>query len=99
LQIVEVVGCLEQSAGQLWTLTHASEPATSMTQSTNSVAIKEASVKPLGGREYQLLGMSVFNPASHKAQKVAVKGISINDANASRVNVTSLQMIGEACSE
>jgi hypothetical protein len=55
-----------------------------------------------GGREYQLLGVSVFNPSSHKAQKVAVKGIfinDINDANESRLNVTSLQAIGEACSE
>ena len=99
LQIVEVVGCLEQSAGQLWTLTHASDTAISTTQSTNSAAIKGAEAKPLGGREYQLLGISVFNPASYKAQKVAVKGISINDAIESRVNVTSLQMVGEVCPE
>lgn len=99
LQIVEAVGCLEQSAGHLWTLTHASDASISMTQSTTSAAIKGAEAKPLGDRKYQLFGASVFNPSTHKAQKVAVKGISTTDANESRLNVTSLQMIGEVCSE
>ena len=96
LQTVEVVGCLEQSS-PAWKLVSASEPAVSTTQSTTSMAIKALQAKPLGNREYQLLGVGVFNPSDYKGQKVAIKGLLINDVKESRLNVTSLQTGAEAC--
>jgi hypothetical protein len=51
----------------------------------------------LGNRRYQLLGVGVFDPSSHKGQKVAVKGVLIKDAGESRLNVTSLQMVAASC--
>jgi hypothetical protein len=97
LDIVEVAGCLEPSPSPTWTLTKASDPIVSKVQATSSVALKAAAAKPLGNRRYQLLGVSVFDPSSHKGQKVAVKGALIKNAGESRLNVTSLQMAAASC--
>jgi mono/diheme cytochrome c family protein len=96
LDIAEVVGCLEQSPSRTWILTNASDPIVSKTQETSSADLK-AAAKPLGNQRYQLLGVSVFNPSSHKGEKVAVKGILIKDTKESRLNVTSLQMVAASC--
>jgi hypothetical protein len=97
LPFAEVVGCLEQGSTPAWMLTNASDPVVSTTPSTTAVAVKAAEAKPLGNRRYRLLGVSVFNPLSHNGQKVVVKSILINDIGASRLNVTSLQTVAEAC--
>jgi hypothetical protein len=99
VDIAEVDGCLEQNpAGSMWMLTSASDPVVSQTQATTSLAVKEAEGKPLGRRRYLLIGATVFNPAIHKGQKVAVKGALIKDANQNLLNVTSLQPLAAACS-
>lgn len=95
--IVEVGGCLEESPAGTWIVTHAGDPVVSKTQATTSVALNSAEAKPLGAGRYQLLGMSVFEPSNHKGQKVAVKGVLVKDANTSRLNVTSLQMVAAKC--
>jgi mono/diheme cytochrome c family protein len=97
LDIAEVVGCLEPGPSPTWTLASASDPLTFKIQATSSVALKAAAAKPLGNRRYQLLGVGVFDPSSHKGQKVAVKGVLIKDAGESRLNVTSLQMVAARC--
>jgi len=99
LEIAEVVGCLERNPPGKWMLTSAADPVVSATQSTSSVALKAANAKPLGSRRYRLLGASVFNPLSHRGEKVAVRGILINDTEETRVNVTSLQMVATSCSK
>jgi copper type II ascorbate-dependent monooxygenase-like protein len=99
LKIAEVVGCLERNPPGKWMLTSAADPVASATQSTSSVALKSAQDKPLGSRRYRLLGASVFNPSSHRGEKVAVRGILIKDSEETRVNVTSLQMIATSCSK
>jgi mono/diheme cytochrome c family protein len=97
LDIAEVVGCLEQSSSTTWMLTNATDPAVSKIQATSSVALKGAAAKPLGNRQYQLLGLDVFNPSSHTGHKVAVKGVLIKDDKQSRLNVTSVQMVALTC--
>jgi hypothetical protein len=99
LEVVEVVGCLEPTPPGKWSLTCAADPVVSATQSTSSVALKAAEAKPLGSQRYQLLGASVFNPSSHRGEKVAIKGVLIKDTEKSRVNVTSLQMVATSCSK
>jgi hypothetical protein len=93
LDIVAVVGCLEQSAFGTWILTHSSDAVVNKTQATSMTELKEQTAEPLGKQQYQLLGASVFQPSSHKGEKVAVKGVLIKDAKESRLNVTSLQMV------
>jgi hypothetical protein len=98
LEIVAVVGCLEQSAAGTWRLTHSSDPVVNKTQATSMAELKEESVRPLGKQQYELLGASFFNPASHKGEKVAVKGVFIKDANhLGRINVTSQQTLASTC--
>jgi len=97
LDIAQVAGCLEQSSPTTWTLTNATEPAVSKVQATSSAALKVAGAKPLGDRRYSLLGLGVFNPTSHKGQKVALKGVLIPDDKQSRLNVTSVQMVAATC--
>ena len=99
LEIGEVVGCLGPTSGGTWVLSNASEPAKSETQATTSAALKAAEERPLGSQQYRLLGLSAFNPSRHKGEKVAVKGILLQDSNDLRINVTSLQMIIAKCSK
>jgi hypothetical protein len=68
-------------------------------QAASSATLKAAEARPLGSRRYQLLGVSVFDPSSRKGEKVAVKGILIEDAKESRINVTSLQMVAPNCTK
>ena len=97
LDIVEVVGCLEQSSSKTWHLTKAGDPSVSETQSTSALELQAAAAKPLGNQQDTLIGADVFNPAARKGQKVAVKGILIKAANERRINVTSLQSADAAC--
>ena len=91
LDIVEVVGCLEQSSSKTWILTNANDPRVSETQATSAAELEAAAARPLGNQQNQLVGISVFNPSSRKGQKVAVKGVLIKEANERRLNITSLQ--------
>ena len=97
LHIVEVVGCLEQSSSKAWLLTKAGDPSVSETQSTSDLELRAAAAKPLGNQEDKLIGVGVFNPTARKGQKVAVKGVLIDDANYRRINITSLQALDAAC--
>jgi len=97
LDVVEVVGCLEQNSSKTWILTNASNPRVSEAQATSAVELKAAAARPLGNQQHQLVGISVFGPASRKGQKVAVKGVLIRDANERRLNVTSLQTLDASC--
>jgi hypothetical protein len=96
-EIAEVVGCRQENPPGNWMLTEAGDPMMSETQSTSSVDLKAAQAKPLGHRRYRLLGVGVFNALSHNTEKVAVKGILIQDSKENRLNVTSLQMVAPPC--
>lgn len=98
-KIAEVVGCLQRHPSGSWMLTHAGDPVVSETQSTSSVALRVAKAKPLGDRHYSLLGVKVFQPASHKGDQVAVKGLLIEDSKESRLNVTSLKTVAAGCAK
>lgn len=97
LDIAQIVGCLAQGPSGTWMLTNASGPTISKSQLTSSVALKNAAATPPGNQQDQLLGIGVFNPTSHKGQKVAVKGVLIQGAKENRINVTSLQTVAATC--
>jgi hypothetical protein len=97
LDIVAAVGCLAQNPSGAWMLTHASDPGVTKKQSTSQAELTAVGGIALGNHRYQLLGASAFNPESHGAQKVAVKGVFINDGKDSRLNITSLQTVGAHC--
>jgi hypothetical protein len=97
LPIVQAVGCLIPGGRSAWRLTDASDPQGSDMQSTTSSARRAAGEIPSGHRSYGLLGAGVFGPDGHRGQKVAVKGVLIEDGALSRLNVTSLQTVGGPC--
>jgi mono/diheme cytochrome c family protein len=97
LKVVETVGCLEERPTHLWMLTQASSPVISATESTSAAAVAAAAEKPLGSSQYQLLGSEVFSPLSYKGERVAAKGVLIEDSGDSRVNITSLQKLATTC--
>jgi mono/diheme cytochrome c family protein len=95
--IVQVVGCLKQDHSSKWLLTKAGEPVVTNAQATSMAELKAAAATPLGVKILELLGIDVFNPRGYVGQKVAVKGVLIQKAGSSRVNVTSLQTLAAAC--
>ena len=97
LEIGEVVGCLAAGSAGKWVLTNADRPTLSRTEATSSVALKAAGARSLGSQRYRLLGVGAFSASSRRGEKVAVKGVFINDSNVTRINVTSLQMIATNC--
>jgi hypothetical protein len=97
LSIAEVVGCLEPDSSGAWTLTSASDPILSRSQSTSAAAVKAAAERPPGNQRDQLLGVGVFNPSDQKRHRVVVKGVLIKGPGGNRLNVTSLQSIAQTC--
>jgi hypothetical protein len=95
--IVRVVGCLSQDHSNKWLLIKADEPVATNTQATSTAELEAAAASSLGVKTLELLGIDVFNPRAHGGQKVAVKGVLIQAASNSRVNVTSLQTLAAAC--
>ena len=99
LEIIEVIGCLEEAPASTWIVTSATEPVVSKSPATTATALKAAEAKPLGKERYRLIGTSIFSPESHKGHKVAVKGLLIKDAKESRINITSLQTVAPTCAK
>jgi hypothetical protein len=96
--IVGVVGCLSQT-GTEWILANATEPAVSSTSFTTPEEVKAAAEKPLGIRQYRLIGTSPFAPEPHKGHKMVVKGFLIKNGSDNRINLTSFQMLAETCAK
>src|SRR5262249_4354975 len=94
----EVIGCLEKSAAETWTLTRADNSTPSSNQTTSSLELRDAATKTFGAGRYELIGVGVFNLPAYRNEKVAVKGMLIQ-GSARRINVTSLQSIGAGCDE
>ena len=97
LDIVEVVGCLADGPNGSFVLTNATDPVNGGAPPTSKEALEAAKTKPLGTQRYTMIGATEWNPASHKGQKMAVKGLMIKDVKETRINVTSFQMVGDTC--
>ena len=95
--IVEVVGCLSQSASNAWIVTNATEPTQGTTGWSKPEEVKAAEATALGIRQFPLIGLVELSPAEHKGHKVVVKGMLIKDAGTSRLNVTSLMTAAVTC--
>jgi hypothetical protein len=103
VRVVQTTGCLiTQSAAQSiaqsnqWTLVHAAEPVASNVQASSGLEIQKAARIPLGGETFRLEGLSVFNPAKHRGERVAVKGVLVS-GDERGLNVTSMQALAGDC--
>ncbi len=97
LDLVSAVGCLAHEPSGQWRLEQASAAASTSTQGTSSTELASASATPFGTRQYELLGIDVFNPMQRVGNPVVAKGVLIPTPQGDRINVTSLQSTQSAC--
>jgi hypothetical protein len=93
--IVMVAGCLKEQPAGTWRVVNALEPKPS-----NAVAPPANELPPMpvvGTREFQLIGVSIFNLPSYRDQTVAVKGLLIPASPVSRLNITSVVRVADTC--
>ena len=91
LDLVSAVGCLAHEPSGQWRLGHGSDAIPTSTQGTSSTELATSSATLFGARQYELLGVDVFNPAKRVGNKVVAKGVLIPTQDGDRINVTSLQ--------
>ena len=97
--LVQVVGCLAQGSNNNgWVLTRTSEPIVTKDEAPSASLLKTAAAKALGDQTYQLVSVTPFKPEAHKGHKVEARGLLYRDPTDARLNLTSLQMVGESCS-
>jgi mono/diheme cytochrome c family protein len=92
--LVQVVGCLSQSAEHAWVLTRASEPTLTRDGPSSPEELQRADARPLGAGTFQLVSVSPFQPDVHAGRKIEVKGLLYKAPGKNRVNVSALQPVG-----
>jgi quinoprotein glucose dehydrogenase len=95
--LVQVVGCLAPSPGNGWVLTRSTPPIGTRDESPTPAALKDAGTRPLGGDTVRLIGVAHFGPESKVGQKVEARGLLNKLPNETRLDVLSLQLVGQAC--
>jgi mono/diheme cytochrome c family protein len=95
--LVQVVGCLGQSANDAWVLTKTTEPVTTKQEAATPAALRDAQKKTLGSQTYELISVKPFKPESHAGQKMEARGLLYRDGGDARLNLTSLQMVAQSC--
>jgi hypothetical protein len=95
--LVRVVGCLAAGPNNAWMLVNGAEAERTASPKPSAQAELEAlKAAPLGKETYLLV--SVYpSPAALKGHKVEAKGFLVRMNDETRINVSSLQGIGESC--
>ena len=95
--LVQVVGCLTPGPDGDWILTSSTRAARTRDPATSSPDVLGAlDAQPLGDRTFAL--MSAYpDPAPHAGHKMEAKGFLIRDPAGDRINLSSLEMVAEAC--
>ena len=96
-RLVQVVGCLAQGPNDAWMLTNTSEPVVATDQAPTPSALAEAAGRPLGSQTFRLLSVSSFNPEAHRGQKMQARGLIYRSPDKDRINLISLEMVGQRC--
>jgi len=93
--IVMTAGCLKEQPSGTWRVVNALEPKPS-----NAVAPPAAELPAMpvvGSKEFQLIGVSVFDLPSYRDHTVVVKGLLIPATPVPRLNVTSVTRVAATC--
>ena len=97
VRLVSAVGCLVRSTSGGWSLGSIASFNTASAQSTSGAERTELAKKPGGKQSVRLIGVQPFSPDTRIGQRVAAKGALITGSHGTSLNVTSLQVAGEAC--
>lgn len=97
--LVQVVGCLTQSANKAWILSSSSEPIRATEPGDSTPAdLRALESTPLGKGAFRLLDFPSLGRERHNGHKVQVKGFLIRQPNVEdRLNPTSLQTLTDSC--
>ncbi|MEQ1910176.1 MAG: hypothetical protein ABMA15_15225 [Vicinamibacterales bacterium] len=93
--LVMVAGCLREQPAGTWRVVNATEPKPS-----NAAAPppEERPTLPIvGTRQFQLIGVSIFNLPSYREQTVVLKGVLVLATPVSRLNITSVVSLSPTC--
>ena len=88
-------GCLKEQPSGTWRVVNALDPKPS-----NAVAPPASELPPMpvaGPREFQLIGVSVFDLPSYRDHTVVVKGLLIPASPVARLNMTSIVRVAPSC--
>jgi hypothetical protein len=102
--LAQLVGCLEPGRTSGWRLTNASEPTrTSVSKNSTAGEFATAQAKPLGHLEFRLTNLEyvapAFDPKDHVGQKIQLKGFLVRQPGNERVDITSMEVAGERCTQ
>jgi hypothetical protein len=93
--IVMTAGCLKEQPAGTWRVVNALDPKPS-----NAVAPPAAELPAMpvvGAKEFQLIGVAIFDLPSYKDQTVLVKGLLIQASPVPRLNITSVTRVATTC--
>jgi hypothetical protein len=93
--IVMVAGCLKEQPAGTWRLVNALDPKPS--NAVAPPANELPSMPVVGSKQFQLIGVSIFDLPSYRDQTVVVKGLLIQASPVSRLNITSVTRVAPTC--
>ena len=93
--LVMVAGCLREQPVGTWRVLNATEPKPSNAAAPSP---DERPTMPIvGTRQFQLIGVSIFNLPSYREQTVVLKGVLVPATPVSRLNITSVVSLAPTC--
>lgn len=100
---VAAVGCVTLDTGNGWFLTHANEPARTLNPwEITPQELDAAKEQPLGNQLFRLQNITDvpgFDRDKMNGAKAEAKGILVRQPNNERINLMSLQRVGESCEQ
>ena len=98
--LVQVVACFRQIGDETWGLSHASRPARALTTEITPAERDAIAGAMLGDESYRLQSLDVvpsFSAEANRDTKVYAKGYLILQPNRTRINLTALEVVDDAC--
>jgi mono/diheme cytochrome c family protein len=99
--LVRVAGCLIPGTNGAWMLANAADPSrTRVTDHSTPEELRSSAARPPGKQTFRLQDLDElagFRGDAFKEHKVQVKGVLVRQANNDRINVASLENLGDTC--
>jgi cytochrome c5 len=96
--LVQVVGCLSAGANGTWSLTQASNPATTREEAVDAAAASRAKAVPPGSLTFQLVSVLPAHRSEIQAgQRVEARGLLYRSATENLINLTGIKTVAPSC--